>query len=179
MRLYKSFLWAGLLTAVAAIVLALVGPAAATENDGQTVRAYFSLSFGPETSAPQDYQFGLQLRQGLRETVSNPIATHYDFTVFDFSFTGGGKIGGDVMGVDLVQMFKLAEDGTKLGQNAGGGSDTPLYVFTGGVIGAAILCVSKTICGGHNSSGPGPCVDFSDTRLGLAPCAPTFRERWN
>jgi hypothetical protein len=178
MRLYRSFLWAGVLTAMAMLVLALVGPAAATENDGQTVRAYFALPFGLNKSATQDYQIGLQLRQGVRDTISNPIATHYDFAVFDFSFTGNGKIGGDVMGVDLVQMFKLTEDGTKLGQN-GTGLDNPALWVAGGVAGAAILCITKTICSDSDAGKkPLPCAQYVESRLGVA-CAPTFRERWN
>ena len=177
MRSFRSFVIFGVLVASAIVASMSIRPALATESDGHSIRAYFSLPLGSDTVATQDYQLGLQFRQGLRETASNPILARYDFTVFDFSFNGKGDIGGDIMGVDMVQMFKLLEEPTKLGQNAtGGGGNIGLWI-AGGAAGAAILCISKTICSDSNSRpDSGPCDALTDLELSID-CRATFRRR--
>lgn len=129
------------------------------DQDGSKFRAYFSIPFGgSSTDRDASPRMGLQLLQGVRTRVSDHVASYADATVLDFSFTKDGLASGDVMGIDLVKTYQLVSEPRSLGQNADG-STYLLLALGGAAFGAAILCVTDTICDGPKTPAKEPCND--------------------
>lgn len=164
-----------LMPVLVAALAATVMPATADDED-RTIRTYISIPFGDKPATAKDVTVGLQMTQGVKNQISEPVATFSNVPVFDFKFAENGLSSADVMGVDFVKTFKLAEEKQKLGQNAtGGGVDIAVAAVVGGAVGAAILCVNGQICSrGNNTAPPPTCNQNALTVLSIDNC-PTFR----
>ena len=145
-------------------------------DDSDVVRAYVELPFGTSAVKTVDPQMGLQLIKEYRSFDSEPIATFSDTTVLGLSFDGRGAVGLEVMGVDMVALYAHMDEGPALGQNA---TDFPTggALIAGGLAGAAILCMTKTICDDNSKPKAQPCkirfglLGTSDVALAIVdPC---------
>ncbi len=152
MKYFNSHFFVGIFLVLISLALVPAEPASASEQ-GKVLRAYISLPFGGKVPATEDVQLGLQMIQEVYQTNSGPIDTFSETTVLDFAFNNDGLSMGEVMGFNMIEIYRLMNEPTTLGLEANTIGGLVALALGGAAVGAATLCMTDTIC---NSNKPAP-----------------------